>query len=822
MYLKKQKLIKRTFAGLLAMATMLASQPCGYFDLQSNHSNQTVKAASSITEKADSPFSWDNANVYFLLTDRFKNGNTSNDHSYNRGLYQNGSKINYANNAATFHGGDFKGITDKINDGYFDNLGVNAIWLSAPYEQIHGYVIGSDASESYAHYSYHGYYVLDYTTTDKNFGTREEFKTLVDTAHEHGIRIVLDVVMNHAGYNTSYDMNEYGFGTLKNGWQNAYYRASGINNSTYHNVIDYNSSSYDWGKWWGNDWIRSGLPGYQAGDNSDQRQNLSGLPDFRTESQNRVSIPTFLKTKWEREGRYSQEYNGLTSYLSSHNKNMTVTNCITYWLQSWVREFGIDGFRCDTAKHVDLASWSTLKSACTEALADWKAKNPSKAMDDTPFWMTGEVWGHGVYKDSYYYNGGFDSIINFSTQGGNGLDKYNVANTYNEYASKINSDPYFNVLSYISSHDTILARGDSIYNGSSFLLCPGGVQIYYGDETNRPYDYNADKGGNHDVRSDMNWNSIDQNVLSHWQKVGTFRKNHISVGAGQNASLSTTSGIAFSRTYSNSAKNIYDKIAACIGCSNNANVTITVSSLWANGTTLRNAYDNTTVTVQNGKVTCNSGKNGTILLEQANGVIPTPTPSAAPTNTPQPSNQPSECVNTVYIKSDFVPYVYAWKGTNTELAGTWPGTRMTQTENGYYKFVLGGTAKYNIVINNGSGWQTADITGLSGKNWITVKNNMSYTIDKTERPTKDIVYIDSDFVPYVYAWKGSGTILSGSWPGTKLTQKNADGYYVLDLNSTDSYNLVLNNGSGRQTADIKGLKGSTYIRLNNDMSYTIQ
>ncbi len=829
MYSTKKKGLKRAFAGALALATVVSMQPQMYKGLHLTQSTKVVNAASVTTKNANT-FSWDNANVYFLLTDRFNNGDTSNDHSYGRGLNQNGNVINYNNKAATFHGGDFKGITQKINEGYFDNLGVNAIWLSAPYEQIHGYVIGNDDSESYAHYSYHGYYGLDYTTTDLNFGTKEEFKTLVDTAHEHGIRVVMDIVMNHAGYNDMLTMDSYKFGGLYDGWRDVFDRSSGINNSTYHGKINYNT--YDWGKWWGSKWIRAGLPGYQQGDNSDQKMCLSGLPDFRTESNETVSVPEFLKTKWRYENREAEECNKLDSYLSSHNMNKTVRNCLTYWLQSWVRTYGVDGFRCDTAKHVDLYSWKTLKNACVEALADWKSKNPEKALDDTPFWMTGEVWGHGVYKDSYYTDGGFDSIINFSTQGAGLFNMNSIANTYKDFADKINSDPNFNVLSYISSHDSVLARGNSVYNGSALLLCPGGVQTYYGDESERPYDYSADKGGNHDVRSDMNWNSMNQSVLVHWQKVGQFRNNHIAVGAGKHASVSTNNGFAFTRTYSNNAKNIQDRIAACIGCSSNANVTIDVSSIWANGTSIRNTYDGTCATVQNGKVTFNSGNNGTILLEES--AIPTPssvpTPSVQPSVQPsiQPSVQPSdnpdvEVVNTVYIKSNFQPYLYAWKGTSTALCGAWPGTKMTQMDNGYYKYELGGTDAFHVVINNGSGTQTADITNLAGKVWITINSDMSYTIDKRINPSvaKDMVYIDADFNPYVYAWKDTSTTLCGSWPGKQLTGKNSDGYYVVDLNSTDTYNLVLNNGAGRQTSDITGLKGSTYIHLNSDMSYYI-
>ena len=157
-----------------------------------------------------------------MLTDRFRNGDTSNDHSYNRGLDKNGNVINVSDDRGTFHGGDFKGVTQSIKEGYFNNLGVNAIWISAPYEQIHGYIVGGDGSPSFAHYSYHGYYVLDYTNSDANFGTMDEFKELVDTAHEHGIRVVMDIVLNHAGYNSLYDMNEYDFGSFKSGWEYYY------------------------------------------------------------------------------------------------------------------------------------------------------------------------------------------------------------------------------------------------------------------------------------------------------------------------------------------------------------------------------------------------------------------------------------------------------------------------------------------------------------------------------------------------------------------------------------------------------------------------
>ena len=594
----KHGLLKKIISSFLSASCVLSMAAVG-----TALSSTTASAAVTPSSGDASTFSWDNATVYFLLTDRFKNGDTSNDNAYGR------QSINVGDTRATFHGGDFAGITQTINDGYFNDLGVNAIWLTAPYEQIHGYIVGGD---NFFHYSYHGYYVLDYTEPDAAYGTKEEFRTMVDTAHEHGIRIVMDVVMNHAGYNSMYDMNEYNYGTLKSGWDNYYKNPPQGNTSGYHDNIDYESSASDWGRWWG-DWVRAGLPGYKYAPGGDEKtMSLTGLPDFRTESSDQVSIPEFLKTKWTQEGT-------LSAKLSKYGSSNTVTGYISDWLSDWVREYGIDGFRCDTAKHVDLASWKTLKDKCVTALKEWKAANPTKKLDDLDFWMTGEHWDHGVYKDAYYTQGGFDSMINFDCTGGGVLAAGSVAQKYNDYANAINNDDSFNVLSYISSHDSTLARpSDMYYMGSAFLLLPGAVQIYYGDESNRPVVSGVPSdgygGAGHSLRSDMNWGE-NADLVKHWGIVGRFRNSHVAVGAGANISLTASSGIAFARTFDKNG--ITDKVAAVINAS--GSVSIDVSAIWADGTTLENFYDETTAVVSGGKVTFSAGAHGTILIQEPAG-----------------------------------------------------------------------------------------------------------------------------------------------------------------------------------------------------------
>ena len=273
----------------------------------------------------DRPFSWDNANVYFVMTDRFVNGDKTNDHSYGRSVGEVGAD-DYENRQGTFHGGDLKGMTSKIDDGYFDNLGVNAIWITAPYEQIHGAVCG----QGFKHYAYHGYYVLDYSNVDANMGTEKDLENFIDTAHTHGIRVIFDIVMNHAGYIDPVTAEEYNFGKLNSNWKDIYYNKP---ESQYTWDMDYTGGtdqaggtpgileySGDWNSnYWGTDWIRlmgSRFSGNDGQEGAGITSLLSGLPDFKTENNSQVGLPPILKTKWNKEGRYDEEMAELNAYFA--------------------------------------------------------------------------------------------------------------------------------------------------------------------------------------------------------------------------------------------------------------------------------------------------------------------------------------------------------------------------------------------------------------------------------------------------------------------------------------------------------------------------
>ena len=492
------------------------------------NSNGLLLLESAATKQA-APFSWHNATVYFVLTDRFENGNPANDNSYGR--HKDGMQ-----EIGTFHGGDLAGLTQKLD--YLQQLGVNALWISSPLEQIHGWV-GGGTKGDFPHYAYHGYYTMDWTKLDANMGTEDELRTLVDEAHKRGIRILFDVVMNHTGYATLADMQEYQFGalylkgdeltkTLGKHWTD-WKPGPGQSWHSFNDYINFGDKAA-WQNWWGKNWIRTDIGDYDTPGFDDLTMSLAFLPDLKTESTQPAGLPIFYRHKPDTQAK---EIAG-----------DTVRDYLTHWLSQWVRDYGIDGFRVDTAKHVEKAGWQQLKEQSVAALAEWKKANPDKKLDDAPFWMTGESWGHGVMK-SDYYTSGFDAMINFDYQEQAAKAVNCLADmdlTWQQMATKLQD---FNVLSYLSSHDTRLFREGGQRAAELLLLAPGAVQIFYGDETERPFGATG-SDPLQGTRSDMNWG---QNVatLTHWQKISQFRARHPAIGAGEQNTLSMKQVYGFSR-----------------------------------------------------------------------------------------------------------------------------------------------------------------------------------------------------------------------------------------------------------------------------------
>ena len=527
-------------------------------------------------EMADTqtPFVWENASIYFMLTDRFNNGDTSNDLSFDR--KDNAAKLR------GFKGGDLKGIIAKIEEGYFTDLGINAIWMTPIVEQIHGAVDeGTGLS-----YGFHGYWTKDWTALDPNFGTKEDLKKLVEVAHKQGIRIVLDAVINHTGPVTEKDP-----------------------------VFP-------------NDWVRTEPQcNYQDYESTVTCTLVKNLPDIRTESAENVELPKQLVEKWKAEGRYEQEVKELDDFFTKTGYPRAPKYYIMKWLSDYITEFGIDGYRADTVKHTEENVWQDFKTVCDAAFAEFKKNNPEKVIDNNPFYLVGEVYNYGISGGKYfdfgdkkvnYFDDKFTAQINFEFKWNAAQSSYEEL--FSRYSSILNNElDGFGILNYVSSHDDgqpfDAMRKKPFEAATKLLLSPGSAQIYYGDESARILVVEG-ANGDANLRSLMNWDDIQNNpktqeILTHWQKLGQFRSNHPAVGAGVHKMISQEPYV-FQRTYTSEKFN--DAVVVGLDL-NEGEKEINVGSLFTEGTLLKDAYSGKEVEVKKGKVVIDSPFS-IVLLEE--------------------------------------------------------------------------------------------------------------------------------------------------------------------------------------------------------------
>ena len=758
-------------------------------------------------------FTWKNANIYFVLTDRFYNGDLSNDESYHRKKRAGGSDV------ATFHGGDIKGLTEKLD--YLDKLGVNAIWITAPYEQMHGWTGG--ANDAFPHYAFHGYYTLDWTFMDRNMGTIDEMRQFVTEAHRRGIRVVMDIVLNHTGYCTLDDCLDYDFGNFYGtpalGWvpDSAPYTMW-----SEQNAVSFNADTQGkWGDWWG-PWVRAfgdrswgTSAGYVVPGGDDKTMSLSGLPDVVTERTQSVEIPPFLARKWadEKGGDYDLYRLPNIDDWRVGGKGAPADYVIN-WLAAWVEYFGIDGFRCDTAKHVELSRWNQLKAACKSALAAWRASERADEYaknwtDD--FWMTGECFGWDHGDTGYFTQGGFDSMINFAfngTEGGSGRTP--SVDDWSYYANFCNGGTPRQVLNYVSSHDTGLHRpGDQKNVATMLLLCPGGAQIYYGDETSRPT-VNGQGDAGMATRGDFNWDAEDNDVNLHWQKIGQFRRRNPAVGAGTQTSLGAdTYGRKFSEnSYSN---------AVVIRLNTSAGQTYTVSTgdCFADGTKVMDGYNSdNTAEVSGGRVTLTAS--GPVLLIEEYGstgggggyVPPVPTP-VKPNVTASPADG-TVFTGNVTVTLSVTPATdiyYTLDGSTPSAASTRYTSPITLTSTTTVKTYAATDAgavikNFTYTLKEQGGGDEGDDDDDNGDDNDDSNAVCAYYVNSTNWQT-----------PYVWAWTDAqNCTVAGEWPGDPMTQKNGVWYWEAPEGMTPDF-IIFNNGNhGDQTDNLDFVSGHTYQR----------
>ncbi|MDO1501590.1 alpha-amylase family glycosyl hydrolase [Winogradskyella maritima] len=533
-------------------------------DSDVKHENETVSSA----------FDWNGANIYFLLTDRFNNGDPSND-------------VNFGRDKKTgvlrgFEGGDIKGVTAKIKEGYFTDLGINAIWMTPIVEQIHG---GTDEGTGLT-YGFHGYWTKDWTAIDPNYGTKKDLKELVEEAHAKGIRVVLDAVINHTGPVTEQDPV------------------------------------------WPNEWVRTEPQcTYDNYDNTVTCTLVKNLPDIKTESDEAVELPPQLVDKWKAEGRYEQEVQELDDFFKRTGHPRAPRFYIMKWLTDYITEFGIDGYRVDTVKHTEESVWQEFRNECDYAFSEYKKTNSDKVLDENEFYLVGEVYNYGISsgeafdfgdKKVNYFDGAFDALINFEAKW-NALQQSNE-DVFSRYSKILNdSNSEVQVLNYMSSHDDgqpfDATRDKPHETATKLLLMPGASQVYYGDESGRILQVEG-AIGDANLRSFMNWEDIQQYdeyiaVLEHWQKLGQFRANHPAVGAGQHQMI-TSEPYVFYRSYSKG--NVSDLVVVALDLPSGIK-TIDVSKVFENGAIIRDAYSNTTAEVSDGKLIIDS-PHDMLLLEK--------------------------------------------------------------------------------------------------------------------------------------------------------------------------------------------------------------
>lgn len=507
-----------------------------------------------------------------MMTDRFANGDPSNDDSVGR--KQDGGPLR------SFEGGDIRGIIRKLEEGYFDALGVNAIWTTPLIENVHGSVEEGEWGRTYA---YHGYWPLDWSTVDPNFGTEADFAEMVRTAHQRGIRVIVDVIINHAGAPTEIDPV------------------------------------------WPESWVRRGPAcDHKSFAGATSCELSFTLQDIKTESEENVDLPEFLKEKWRTEGRLDKELAELEIFFARTGYPRAPKYYIVKWLTDWVREYGVDGFRADTAKHTDPEIWAVLKKEADIALAEWRQANPQRNHEDHPFYMVGEVFNYGLagfsnavdggraydYGDRQvdFFDHGFDALINMGFPTHAQMDPQKLFETL---GNELEAGAYtgLGTLNYISSHDDQQPfdpdRKRAFESATKLMLSPGAAQIFYGDEIGRSLVIPETKG-DATLRSffdEADLTAADKTeLLSHWRKLGRFRNAHLAVGTGRHRQISSAP-FAFARTLDEGG--VSDRIVVVLD-PGGKEFSIPVAGIFPDGTELFDEYSGGKVRVINGEVRLSS------------------------------------------------------------------------------------------------------------------------------------------------------------------------------------------------------------------------
>ncbi|MDR1640061.1 MAG: Ig-like domain-containing protein, partial [Clostridiales bacterium] len=314
-----------------------------------NNTTETATAKLDVKayEEAENDFDWDEARIYFLLTDRFALANSAGDMLSSRIVKENSGYAQvFANQSdytryGAYHGGNLDGVTSKVD--YLKDLGVNTVWVTPLVDNIE-FNVGGDANTSYG---YAGYWAKTFEAIDEHLGDLSALSKALDN---NGMKLMVDVVINHAGYGMD--------GFVAGNWS-----AFGGNNSLFPKIAEI-----------GKFILPNGLSMFRSSsEDSRIKTGLVGLPDFRTED-------------W------------------------LVRDLLAKWQAGWIEKYGIDYFRVDTVKHVDNDTWRALKKAVVSVDPNFKMIGEMYAAQ----WdRLGDSENDGVYSEDYLAVDQLDSLLDF-------------------------------------------------------------------------------------------------------------------------------------------------------------------------------------------------------------------------------------------------------------------------------------------------------------------------------------------------------------------------------------------------------------------------
>ena len=422
---------------------------------------------------------------YFLMTDRFANGSTANDQG---GL--TGSRLETGfdpTDKGFFHGGDLAGVTKKLD--YIKSLGTTAIWLTPTFKNQPVQGTGADASAGY-----HGYWITDFTQIDPHLGTNAEMKSLIAAAHAKGMTVFFDIITNHTADVIDYQGGAHAYVSKET---SPYKDATGV---------AFDDKAFAGG---------STFPALAAA------TSFPYVPIFRTEADNTAKVPAWLNDPTVHHNRgdstfvgESAEYGDFVGLDDLFTEQPKVVDGMTDICKNWV-DIGIDGFRIDTVKHVDMPFWQKFSPAIQ-----------AEASGNPDFFMFGEVYDSSpAVMRTFTTTGKLPATIDFGFQStalafAQGKPTTGLRDLYaaDDYYTDTDSNAY-QLPTFLGNHDmgrvammltgsgstgTDLMARTKLANDLMFLT-RGQPVVYYGDEQGF-----IGTGGDKDARQDMFATNVSQ------------------------------------------------------------------------------------------------------------------------------------------------------------------------------------------------------------------------------------------------------------------------------------------------------------------------